>query len=73
MISICVGASMPRSYIPVDVKRTVIMRAKERCEYCQSRADYTTETFAVEHIIPLSHGGTDELANLAFPFTHLVF
>lgn len=39
---------------------------KGRCEYCQSRADYTTEPFAVEHIIPVSRGGSSELDNLAF-------
>lgn len=56
---------MPRVYIPIDKKRAVIARAQGRCEYCQSRADYTTETFAVEHIIPVSRDGTDDLDNLA--------
>ncbi len=56
---------MPRAYIPISVRRTVIERAHERCEYCQARADFATETFAVEHILPLSRGGTDDLDNLA--------
>lgn len=56
---------MARSYIPVAIRRAVFERAKGRCEYCQSRADYATETFAVEHIIPVSRGGTDDLENLA--------
>jgi hypothetical protein len=56
---------MPRAYIPVEVRRMVIERAQERCEYCQSRADFTTETFAIEHVVPLSRGGTDDIDNLA--------
>jgi 5-methylcytosine-specific restriction endonuclease McrA len=57
---------MPRVYIPANTQRAVIERAQGRCEYCQSRADYTTEPFAVEHIIPVSRGGTSEIDNLAF-------
>lgn len=56
---------MSSVYIPVDKQRTVIERAGGRCEYCQSLADYATETFAVEHVIPVSRGGTSELDNLA--------
>lgn len=56
---------MARQYIPTSVRQAVIKRARGRCEYCQSRADYATETFAVEHIIPVSRGGTNELENLA--------
>ena len=56
---------MPKVYISVEKQRTVIDRAHGRCEYCQSLADYATETFAVDHIIPLSRGGSNELDNLA--------
>jgi 5-methylcytosine-specific restriction endonuclease McrA len=55
----------PRTYIPAKLKQAVIKRAQGRCEYCQCRADYATETFAVEHIIPLSRGGKTVLGNLA--------
>lgn len=55
----------PRTYIPAELKQAVIERAQGRCEYCQCRADHATETFAVEHIIPLSRGGQTELLNLA--------
>jgi len=57
---------MPRVYIAVETQRAVIERAHGCCEYCQSRADYATEPFAVEHIVPISRGGTSELSNLAF-------
>lgn len=56
---------MPSAYIPTEIKRLVIDRAGGRCEYCQCRADYTTETFPVEHIIPMSRGGATHLDNLA--------
>ncbi len=56
---------MPRVYLSVVTQRAVVERAHRRCEYCQSQADYATETFAVEHICPLSRGGTSDLNNLA--------
>lgn len=43
----------------------VEMRAKERCEYCLSPADLCPESFSVEHIVPRSRGGSDDLSNLA--------
>jgi HNH endonuclease len=56
---------MPRSYLSVVIQRAVVERADGRCEYCQSQADYATETFAIEHIRPLSRGGDSNLDNLA--------
>ena len=56
---------MPRVRIAAEKRRLVIERAQERCEYCHCRSDYATETFAIDHIIPVSHGGNDEVDNLA--------
>jgi HNH endonuclease len=57
---------MAKVYISSDFRNFVSERAKNCCEYCQSQADYTTETrFAVEHIVPLSAGGSSEVGNLA--------
>ena len=57
---------MPRARIPMGIQRAVVERARRRCEYCQSLQDYATEsTFAVEHVLPLSRGGTSEQHNLA--------
>ncbi len=36
------------------------------CEYCCSQARFSPDPFSVEHIIPRSRGGTNELSNLAF-------
>jgi hypothetical protein len=46
-------------------RRNVERRAKGCCEYCQSPAKYSTQTFALEHIIPRSQGGDTSLDNLA--------
>ena len=43
---------MPKVYVSANKQRIVIERAQARCEYCQSRADYATETFAIDHIYP---------------------
>lgn len=56
---------MPRTYLSLDTQRAVAERADNRCEYCQSQSAYATETFAVEHIRPLSRGGGDDITNLA--------
>lgn len=40
-------------------------RANRCCEYCKFPLDYSHDTFHIEHIIPLSFGGTYELVNLA--------
>jgi hypothetical protein len=44
----------------------VVERAKGCCEYCHSQERYSPDPFSVEHIIPLSKGGTNVLENLAF-------
>lgn len=56
---------MAKPYIASELKRKVIERAQGRCEYCQCRADYTTETFPIEHVVPRSRGGTTDYDNLA--------
>lgn len=60
---------MPRAYISSEKMRVVIERAQNRCEYCQSPAEYATDAFAVDHIRPVSRGGVNELDNLALACT----
>jgi hypothetical protein len=43
----------------------VAQRAGHRCEYCHAPEVVFNFPFEVEHIIPLSRGGTDENANRA--------
>lgn len=40
-------------------------RAAHRCEYCLAPEVIFNFPFEIEHIIPLSRGGTDEESNLA--------
>ena len=48
------------------LRNLVRRRANGRCEYCISSEDFSPDSFAVEHILPLIKGGTDEPDNLAF-------
>jgi hypothetical protein len=56
---------MPDDRVTTVQKRTVIERAKGCCEYCQSQARFSTQSFAAEHIIPRYAGGESTLENLA--------
>ncbi len=47
------------------LRRQVFERAKGQCEYCRSQALYTTETFEIEHILPLALGGETVQDNIA--------
>ena len=48
------------------LKTQVKQRAKSICEYCHSQADFASQSFAIEHIIPVIEGGKTILSNLAF-------
>ncbi len=56
---------MAREYISVHLDRRVRERARHRCEYCQCPASHSTETFCIEHIVPVAKSGATEEANLA--------
>ena len=56
---------MPRRYVTAQERQAVAARARDRCEYCSSPADFATQSFSVEHIIPVSHGGETAFDNLA--------
>jgi HNH endonuclease len=46
-------------------RKAVAERARYCCEYCLSQLKFSADSFSVEHIVPQSRGGSDELANLA--------
>lgn len=48
-----------------SIRIQVEQRAQYRCEYCQTTVEVSTQKFEIEHIIPLSHEGTDRMKNLA--------
>lgn len=56
---------MPRRHVTAHEQQIIIERASGCCEYCRSRADFATQSFSVEHILPVSQGGETALDNLA--------
>lgn len=54
------------SSLSIAHKRAVADRAQNCCEYCLSQVDYSSDPFSIDHIIPRSAGGSDELENLAY-------
>ncbi len=56
---------MRRSFVTTNQRQFIANRAKGRCEYCKSPADFASQSFSVEHIIPVSRGGKTVLDNLA--------
>jgi HNH endonuclease len=56
---------MPREYIPVALKQQVFDRAQGICEYCRCQARFAMGPLVIEHIFPLSQGGTTVAENLA--------
>ena len=56
---------MPSPRVTTRQRRAVVERAQGCCEYCRSQAQYATEPFSVEHIIPRFRGGESRLDNLA--------
>jgi hypothetical protein len=48
-----------------ELSRTVRDRAQARCQYCRLHESLQGATFHIEHVIPLSKGGSSSLENLA--------
>lgn len=55
---------MPRPSIPESIRRYILEQAKQRCGYCLSRQDLMPIVLEVEHIVPLSQGGSNDITNL---------
>jgi hypothetical protein len=51
--------------IPAPLRRLVIRRANNRCEYCLLAQVGQEATFHIDHIIPEAHGGKTVAENLA--------
>jgi 5-methylcytosine-specific restriction endonuclease McrA len=59
-----------RQLIPAKVRKQVIERANQECEYCRLHQDDSFLAFEIDHAVPREHGGGDELANLALACPH---
>lgn len=55
-----------RKKIARSIRELVAQRANHRCEYCQCPEEFAIQTFTIEHILPRSAGGDDEMSDLAW-------
>lgn len=55
---------MPDTYIPAELRRQVVNRADNCCEYCRLHQDDNFFTFHVDHIISQKHNGDTTADNL---------
>jgi hypothetical protein len=54
-----------------DVRRAeVAARAGERCEYCHLPVRGQVAAFPIDHVVPRSAGGTNDVSNLALTCPH---
>jgi hypothetical protein len=51
--------------IPAHLRRSVVERARARCEYCGLAQAGQEATFHIDHVIPVAAGGETTLGNLA--------
>lgn len=56
---------MPESRLNQQQKNSIRQRAHGCCEYCLSQLAFCPDPFSIEHIIPRSKGGRNDLDNLA--------
>jgi len=56
---------MSSSYINASLRREVIQRANNRCEYCQIRQENIFFALEIDHIIAEKHGGETISKNLS--------
>lgn len=54
-----------RKFSSID-REFVAQRAQGVCEYCQSPQDFVPDTYELEHIVPISLNGTNDLDNIAY-------
>ncbi len=61
---------MPRSKLSETIQQQVRDRARHLCEYCHASEQWQYVRFTVDHWMPLSLGGGDDLHNLALACFH---
>jgi HNH endonuclease len=59
-----------RNKIPETIQLTVRDRAKYLCEFCHADERWQYVKFTVDHVVPLSLGGSDLLDNLTLACFH---
>ena len=56
---------MAEKYIPVAVQRLILVESKGFCEYCWLHANFASDSFHFDHIVPTSKGGLSVFRNIA--------
>lgn len=59
-----------RRRISPEVQRLVRRRANHLCEYCHTPEQWQYVPFTIDHVIPLTQGGSDGLDNFALACFH---
>ena len=59
-----------RRKVALHIQRLVRGRAQHLCEYCHTSEQWQYVRFTIDHVIPLSQGGTDDAENLALACFH---
>ncbi len=62
--------NVSRQKISPDVQQQIREKANYLCEYCHASEQWQYVRFTVDHIIPLSRGGTDDPENLCLACFH---
>ena len=55
-----------RHSVTEDVRREVSRRSHGLCEYCHTTEQWQYVRFTIDHVIPLSNGGSHGIENLAY-------
>ena len=53
-------------YVSDSLRRKVVDRANQQCEYCKLPDKASFFTFHIDHVVSLKHGGGTTLDNLAY-------
>ena len=61
---------LERRKIPPRIQHLVRRRAGQICEYCHTSEQWQYVRFTIDHVIPLSQGGSDDAENLALACFH---
>ena len=51
--------------VPAQLRRQVVQRAQDRCEYCGLSQTSQEAVFHIDHVIPVNAGGETSFGNLA--------
>jgi 5-methylcytosine-specific restriction endonuclease McrA len=52
--------------VPPKLRREVAQRANQLCEYCRCPAEFSADSFTIDHIQPRQLGGASTSENLAW-------